>query len=98
MFSRRAFLHTSALAAAAASARAQTGTAKPLRIRIGQIGTGHGHAAGKMDTMRASEDFEVVGIVQPDPERRAAAEKSKTYAGLTWMTEEQLLNAPGLQA
>jgi len=48
--------------------------------------------------MRQSEEFEVVGIVEPDSRRRAAAEKSKSYAGLTWMTEEQLLNASGLQA
>jgi predicted dehydrogenase len=51
-----------------------------------------------MDTMRGSEDFEVVGAVEPDPRRRAAAERTKTYAGLTWMTEDELLSAPGLQA
>jgi predicted dehydrogenase len=51
-----------------------------------------------METMRKSEEFEVVGVVEPDAERRAAAEKTKTYEGVPWMTEEQLLNAPGLQA
>ena len=48
--------------------------------------------------MRASKDFEVVGIVEPDPQLRAAAEASRTYAGLTWMTEEQLLATDGLRA
>lgn len=48
--------------------------------------------------MRASEDFEIVGIVEPDPQLRAAAEASRTYAGLTWMTEEQLLATDGLRA
>ncbi len=48
--------------------------------------------------MRHSEDFEVVGVVEPDMERRAAAEKTKAYAGLKWMTEEQLFNVAGLQA
>lgn len=48
--------------------------------------------------MRASPDFEVVGIVEPDPQRRAAAEASRTYADLTWMTEEQLLDTEGLRA
>ncbi len=98
MLSRRAFLRASAFTAAATAAHAQSGGARPAKIRIGQIGTGHAHASGKMETMRASEDFEVVGIVEPDPERRAKAEQSKTYTGLTWLTEEQLLNAPGLQA
>ena len=51
-----------------------------------------------MGALRASEDFEVAGIVEPDPERRATAEKSQTYQGLTWFTEEQLLNAEDLQA
>ena len=48
--------------------------------------------------MRKSEEFEVVGIAEPDPQRRARAEKAASYAGLAWMSEEQLLNAPGLQA
>jgi len=99
-FTRRTFLRDTALASLATVTigRAQDAKPKAPRIRIGQIGTAHGHAAGIMDTMRASEEFEVVGIVEPDPERRARAEKSKTYAGLPWLTEEQLLNAPGLQA
>ncbi len=93
--SRREFLVSTA-AASLASFSAHGAT--PSRIRIGQIGTAHAHAAGKMDTLRASADFEVVGIVEPDAGRRASLENSKTYAGLPWMTEEQLLNTPGLQA
>jgi predicted dehydrogenase len=78
---------------------AEAGAAtKPGRIRIGQIGTGHAHAGGKMDTMRKSDDFEVVGIVEAEPGRRAVAESVKTYAGLKWMSEEELLGTPGLQA
>ncbi|MDR3406048.1 MAG: Gfo/Idh/MocA family oxidoreductase [Chthoniobacter sp.] len=97
---RRDFVRLSALAglAAVAPTRAQDASARPAKIRIGQIGTGHAHAAGKMETMRKSGDYEVVGVVEPDPERRAKAEKSPTYTGVPWMTEEQLLNAPGLQA
>lgn len=98
--SRRDFLRASTAAGLAAGGLSVSAaaSAKPPRIRIGQIGTAHAHAAGKMDAMRQSEEFEVVGIVEPDPRRRAAAEKTKTYAGLAWMTEEQLLNALGLQA
>jgi predicted dehydrogenase len=101
-FSRRNFLGAAgaSLAAGALStltgARAQSPT--KARIRIGQIGVGHAHASGKMAALRGSQDFEVVGIVEPDPERRAAAEKSPVYQGLAWLTEEQLLNAEGLQA
>lgn len=97
---RRDFVRLTTLAGLAsltASPAQDTATARP-KIRIGQIGTAHAHAAGKMDTIRHSPDFELVGVVEPDPERRAIAEKSATYAGIPWMTEEQLLNAPGLQA
>jgi predicted dehydrogenase len=73
------------------------GTAKP-RLRIGQIGTGHAHADGKMASLRRSPDFEVVGVIERDATRRAAAEKSEVYRGVPWLTEEQLLNTTGLQA
>lgn len=101
IFTRRQFLHTTALASLAAIPQAGAQDkegARAAKIRIGQIGTAHAHAAGKMDTMRKSADYEVVGIVEPDAERRAKAEQSATYQGVPWMTEEQLLNTPGLQA
>ena len=96
--SRRRFVRTMAVVGAAPFFLRAARGAEGTKIRIGQIGTAHAHAGGKMDTLRASPDFEVVGIVEDDPARRAAAEKSATYAGLTWMSEEQLLNAPGLRA
>ena len=69
------------------------------KIRIGQIGTKHGHAAGKMGALRTLNDrYEVVGIVEPDANRRRAVEKSRAYRGLTWMSEEDLLGVKGLQA
>src|SRR6185503_11695386 len=93
-FRRRHFLQ---LAAAGAFAASRPAFAAPPRIKIGQIGTGHGHASGKMETMRRSDEWEVVGIVEPDAGLRAAAEKSAAYAGLNWMTEEELLATSGLQ-
>lgn len=94
VFSRRDFLR--AAAALPLAAYAQSGK-KPPRVRIGQIGTGHAHADGKMATIRRSADFELLGVVEADPRQRARAERSKVYTGVPWMTEEQLLNAPGLQ-
>lgn len=72
--------------------------AKPPRIRIGQIGTAHAHAAGKIAALRRSGDFEVVGLVEPNPILRQQAERARDYQGLPWLTEEQLLNSAGLQA
>jgi predicted dehydrogenase len=67
------------------------------RIPIGQIGVGHAHAS-KLSVYRASNDYEVVGIVEPDEELRRRAEQQAAFRGLPWMTQEQLLNTPGLQA
>lgn len=90
---RRRFVHA-ALAMGATGLRAEN--AAP--IRIGQIGTGHAHASGKIETLRKSRDYELVGVCEPDAKLRAAAEQSKAYAGLPWLTEAQLLASPGLQA
>ncbi|WP_397384161.1 Gfo/Idh/MocA family protein [Prosthecobacter sp.] len=58
------------------------------RLRIGQIGSEHAHAAGKMAAMRALKDlWEVVGV---------AAEKG--YEGVPLLTEAQLLGTPDLKA
>jgi predicted dehydrogenase len=66
------------------------------RIKYGQIGVGHPHAS-KIGVYRQSADYEVVGVVEPDESLRRAAVASDLYAGLKWMSQEQLLNVPGLQ-
>jgi predicted dehydrogenase len=68
------------------------------RIKIGQLGVGHAHAAGKMESYRKSPDYEVVGVAEPNADLRAAAENKPPYQDLAWMTQEELLNVPGLQA
>ena len=83
--------------AAAADANATPPAGGGGRIRIGQIGVGHAHA-NKLDVYRRSADYEVVGIVEPDPQLRARAEAQTVFQNLRWMTQEQLLNEPGLQA
>lgn len=70
-----------------------------VRIRIGQLGIGHNHAADKMAALRKLTDqFEVVGVAEPNPEWRRKRESDPAYRGLPWLTEEELLNTPGLQA
>lgn len=68
------------------------------KIRIGQIGTAHGHAAGKLEVYRKSADFEVVGIAEPDVQLKKRAETQAAFRDVPWMSVEQLLNVPGLQA
>lgn len=78
-------------------------TAQPLhatdrrKIRVGQIGTKHAHAGGKMECVRKlSNEFEVVGVVESDETARAAATKDRIYSGLKWMTRRELLEQSDL--
>ena len=69
------------------------------KIKVGQIGTMHAHASGKIQSLRTLSDlYEVVGVVEADPLARVAAQKKSSFRGLPFMSEEALLNTPGLQA
>jgi predicted dehydrogenase len=88
---------TAAGALIAAPKRPLRAESNKLRIKIGQIGVGHAHA-NKLSVYRDSPDYEVVGIVEPDKELRERAGQQPPFRDLPWMTEEQLLNVPGLSA
>lgn len=92
---RRAFLSVAALAPfTSAFAAGRSG-----KIRVGQIGTSHAHASGKMDAVRSLGDlYEVVGVAEPIAGRQAAAKGAKSYAGLTWMSEADLLADESVEA
>jgi predicted dehydrogenase len=96
--SRRSFVVGSSLALVGLSHAAEPADGpKTKKIKIGQIGVGHGHAT-KLSVYRRSPDYEVVGIVESDEELRTWAKSQPAFQGLPWMTEEQLLNVDGLQA
>lgn len=81
------------LLAAPAFACSRVALAEDKRVRIGQIGTEHAHAAGKMEAIRRLSDlYEVVGLASK------AAPEGVTYKDLPVMTEDALLAAPGLKA
>jgi predicted dehydrogenase len=67
------------------------------RIKIGQIGVQHAHAS-KLGVYRKSPDYDVVGIVEPDAKIREAARNQPPFDNLKWMTRDELLSVPGLQA
>ena len=71
------------------------------RIKIGQIGICHEHAAGKLNTVKQLPDvYEIVGVVddRKTEAARFAGNNLKPYEGQKWMTEEELFATPGLQA
>ena len=93
---RRTFLK---MVGASAMAPGLAMAAQPARnrIKIGQIGVGHAHAS-KLAVYRQSADYEVVGIVEPDAALRKNAEAQAAFRDLPWLTQDRLLNTPGLQA
>ncbi len=95
---RRTFLASSAAVASLALPHVHAAESSD-RIRIGQIGTKHPHASGKMSAIRSLSDlFEVVGVVEPDESQRNAISGSDPYRGLKWMNQEELLSTPKLAA
>jgi len=95
--SRRSFLAATAATVWAANSSV-AGFRADDRIIVGQIGTRHAHASGKMDTVRRyPEIFNVVGVVEPDERRQDQIAASSSYKDLPLMTQQQLLNMPGLQ-
>jgi predicted dehydrogenase len=67
-----------------------------MPIKYGQIGVGHAHAS-KFGVYRDSDDYEIVGIAEPNEELRRFAQKDETYRDVRWLSVEQLLGEPDLQ-
>ncbi|PQO31104.1 gfo/Idh/MocA family oxidoreductase [Blastopirellula marina] len=97
---RRQFTTTTAAAVASLAANVHAAPAAAgSKIKIGQIGTSHAHASGKMEAMRSlSDTYEVVGLADVDIELAKKGVQRKPYEGLPVMSIEQLLSTPGLQA
>lgn len=56
------------------------------RLRAAQFGTGHGHADGKLTSLRSNPHVEFVGLYEPDRDRRRMLEASvPAYAGVRWL-------------
>ncbi len=71
------------------------------RIKIGQIGICHEHAAAKITAFRQlSEVYEIVGVVDDRNTclARFAGDNLAPYEGLPWVSENELLCLPGLEA
>lgn len=61
-----------------------------------QIGTGHAHA-NKLEVYAGSEEWEVVGLVEEDPELLEMARKSPLYGRFPILSLDEGLKTPGLQ-
>lgn len=83
---RRTFLQAAAASTLALSA---VGADAPRRLRIGFLGCSHSHGMPKVKLATTSPDWECVGVFEPDPKHRAAAEQ----LGAKALSQEQVLAA-----
>jgi predicted dehydrogenase len=66
---------------------------------MAQVGTRHGHAAGKVQALAATPDVELVGIYEPDRTRRERLEGREPYRGVSWFDSmDELLEDPSIVA
>jgi predicted dehydrogenase len=84
---RRIFLGSALFAQLSAA------TSSDRPVKIGFLGGSHSHAKGKVDVVRRSSDFEIVGMWEDDPDLRAEYARD----GIRQVTLDELLNDPSIQ-
>jgi predicted dehydrogenase len=98
MATRRSFLRSATtlpFACQAVSSR-DASAAEEGPLRYLQIGTGHAHAS-KLEVYAESRDWEIVGIVEEDPELRKTAEVSPLYGKYPFLGLGEALKIPDLR-
>ena len=71
-----------------------------MPVQMAQYGTKHSHAAGKIVAMQANRDVELVGVFEPDAERRAQlADSDTSFATVHWFkSAQEMLADPAIVA
>lgn len=69
----------------------------PESIRCALLGTGHAHAGGKLAVLKDSQDWQLVGVCEPDEAWRAQREKDQAFQGVRWLSESELLGDPSIR-
>jgi predicted dehydrogenase len=67
------------------------------KIRCGIIGTEHAHAPGKIGTIQKSEDYELIGIFEPNDSLLDQRKRDDAYADIRWLSEEDLLEDTSIE-
>lgn len=70
---------------------------KGAKIRCGVLGLGHAHALDVVDVLKASGDFELAGVCEPDAGVRGEVEKLPALRGVRWLTQDELLDDDALR-
>lgn len=93
---RREFMGGAAGALVATQALAQ-GASALSPIPCGVLGLGHAHAVDIIKVLRASPDFALVGVCEPDESVRATYGANPVLEGLPWLAQHEILENPAIQ-
>lgn len=93
MLQRRAFLCSATIAAATAAVGP---TARRTRIPCGMLGIDHAHGLDVLRVLRASPDFELVGVSEPDDAVCRRVSLLPEAQGVEWLSQDQLLSDPSV--
>lgn len=68
--------------------------AADAKIRVAVIGTGHGHAASKVRSLRTLPEFDFVGVCRPDRDEPA---ENEAFRGVRWLELDEILRDPTIE-
>lgn len=92
---RREFFGAAAgmLAASQSLSAAPAGGKMPAAV----LGLGHAHGLSILKTIADSPDFDLVGVCEPDEQRRAAFAGQDRYKDVHWLSREDVLDNPDIR-
>ena len=62
---------------------------KPIKCAV--YGTGHAHMPGKLEVLQRLDQWEVVGVCEPDSNRKSTLKNDPSTSQWSWISEEELL-------
>lgn len=91
---RRTFMAGAAALAAGAAGMRTARAAAGERIRCGVLGIGHAHGIDLLKVLRASPDYEFLGLCEPDAAVREKWRDDPALRDVRWLSEAELLGDP----
>lgn len=67
------------------------------KIPAAVLGLGHAHGFGIVKVLKASPDFELVGVCEPDAALRKEYEGNSAVQDVTWLTQDEVLSNPDIK-
>lgn len=69
------------------------------KVKVAMYGTGAAHATGALGTLlELNGYFDFVGVCEPDEKLKRKAQDMECYKDIHWLTEEEMLKIPDLDA